>query len=218
MTEQERRAEEAAAAASTDHEEEQERPVIHDRRRIDPETGKLRQPEPSAEGSGPAPAAQAEEPAAAEGDALAKAQAEAAEAADQLARRNADLYNLQQEYNAFVRRSRSEASVSRQAGVAEVAEALLGVLDEIELARRHGDLTGPFQSIAEKLEQVLSQRFGLERFGQVGEQFDPAVHEALMHTTDADAEGVTVSQVLQPGYRLGERVLRAARVATTSAE
>jgi molecular chaperone GrpE len=90
------------------------------------------------------------------------------------------------------------------------------VLDDIHLARQHGDLeSGPFAAIADKLEATLG-RFGLSRFGQPGETFDPTVHEALMHTEAELAEGTTattVVQVLQPGYRSGERVLRAARVA-----
>jgi molecular chaperone GrpE len=89
------------------------------------------------------------------------------------------------------------------------------VLDDIQLARQHGDLeSGPFVSIAEKLEGSLT-RFGVERFGEPGTPFDPAVHDALMHVDDELAEGTdvtTVVGVLQPGYRLGERVLRPARV------
>ena len=155
---------------------------------------------------------------AAEDDPLAQARAEAADLQDQLARRNADVYNIQQEYARYVRRSKADAANQRQAGVHEVLESLMGVLDEVELARQHGDLTGPFASIAEKLEQTLSQRFQLTRFGEVGEEFDPEVHEALMHATDSEATATTVTQVLQPGYRAGEKVLRAARVAVTSPE
>ncbi|MFH5821688.1 nucleotide exchange factor GrpE [Georgenia sp. AZ-5] len=220
-----------------------EKPVVTDKRRIDPETGRARHREEaapqgtaeagSAQGEpasapadataadgAPAGSATAEAPSAApaEGDELAKAQAEALDLADQLARRNADVYNLQQEYNAYVRRSKNDAAGQRQAGAYDVIEALLSVLDEIELARQHGDLTGPFASIAEKLEGALAQRFSVERYGTPGEEFDPAVHEALMHTTDPEATGTTVSQVLQPGYRAGDRVLRAARVAVTSPE
>jgi molecular chaperone GrpE len=93
---------------------------------------------------------------------------------------------------------------------------LLPVLDDIHLARQHGDLeSGPFAAIADKLEATLA-RFGLNRFGEPGEAFDPTVHEALMHTEAELAEGTTtttVVQVLQPGYRSGDRVLRPARVA-----
>ena len=72
-----------------------------------------------------------------------------------------------------MRRSKADAANQRQAGVHDVVEALLGVLDEIELARQHGDLTGPFAAIAEKLESTLAQRFDVVRYGAEGEEFDP---------------------------------------------
>ena len=137
---------------------------------------------------------------------------------DQLARRNADIYNLQEEYTRYVRRSKAEAGEHRQAGVQSVAEALMGVLDDLALAREHGDLTGPLAAIADKFENTLSGQFGIQRYGAVGEEFDPMVHEALMHSTDPDATASTVVTVIQPGYRMGERVLRAARVAVSSPE
>lgn len=149
---------------------------------------------------------------AAEGDPLAQAQAQAAQAADDLARARADLYNLQQEYQGFVRRSREGAASHRDAGAAGVVEALIPVLDEIELARQHGDLTGTFETTAGKLESILVEKYSLERFGAVGEVFDPTLHEALMATESSEVTEPTIAAVLQPGYRLGERVVRAARV------
>ena len=145
-------------------------------------------------------------------DPLAQAQAQAAQAADDLARARADLYNLQQEYQGFVRRSREGAASHRQAGAADVVEALIPVLDEIELARQHGDLTGTFETTAGKLESILAEKYSLERFGAVGEVFDPTLHEALMATESSEVTEPTIAAVLQPGYRLGERVVRAARV------
>ena len=145
-------------------------------------------------------------------DPLAQAQAQAAQAAADLARARADLYNLQQEYQGFVRRSREGAASHRQAGVADVVEALIPVLDEIELARQHGDLTGTFETTAGKLESILAEKYSLERFGAVGEVFDPTLHEALMATESSEVTEPTIATVLQPGYRLGERVVRAARV------
>ncbi|MFC7403477.1 nucleotide exchange factor GrpE [Georgenia alba] len=216
------------------NEEGYERPVVNDRRKIDPETGRVRSagtagggPEmvDAAEGivpedgSQPEPGGEAPEGAqGAEEDPLAQAQAQAADLQDQLARRNADVYNLQQEYNAYVRRSKADAANQRRAGANEVLEALMGVLDDVDAARKHGDLAGPFAAIAEKLEGTLGQRFELSRFGEVGEEFDPEVHEALMHSADPEATSTTVTQVLQPGYRAGERVLRAARVAVAGPE
>ena len=145
-------------------------------------------------------------------DLLAQAQAQAAQAADDLARTRADLYNLQQEYQGFVRRSREGAAGHREAGRAAVVEALIPVLDEIELARQHGDLTGTFATTAGKLETILADKFGLVRFGEVGEPFDPTLHEALMATESDEVDEPSIALVLQPGYRLGERVVRAARV------
>jgi len=136
----------------------------------------------------------------------------AAQAADDLARARADLYNLQQEYQGFVRRSREGAASHRDAGAAGVVEALIPVLDEIELARQHGDLTGTFETTAGKLESILTEKYSLERFGAVGEVFDPTLHEALMATESSEVTEPTIAAVLQPGYRLGERVVRAARV------
>jgi molecular chaperone GrpE len=95
-----------------------------------------------------------------------------------------------------------------------VLNALLPLLDDVERARQHGDLDGAFKSVGEGLEAVV-EKLGLERFGEVGEEFDPARHEALMTAEpNPDATVATCAQVLQPGYRLTSgRVLRPARVA-----
>ena len=140
------------------------------------------------------------------------ARAQAARLTDELARARADQYNLQQEYQGFVRRSREGAAGHREAGRAAVVEALIPVLDEIELARQHGDLTGTFATTAGKLETILADKFSLVRFGEVGEPFDPTLHEALMATESDEVDEPSIALVLQPGYRLGEKVVRAARV------
>ena len=165
-----------------------------------------------AEKAGEAEAAGSPESESSEPSELERARAEAAQAADDLARARADLYNLQQEYQGFVRRSREGAASHRDAGAAGVVEALIPVLDEIELARQHGDLTGTFETTAGKLESILAEKYSLERFGAVGEVFDPTLHEALMATESSEVTEPTIAAVLQPGYRLGERVVRAARV------
>jgi molecular chaperone GrpE len=178
-------------------------PVIRDKRRIDPETGELRHP-----------AAMAAEPS--DPDAAADTAVLESAAADLAAERLSDLQRLQAEYVNYRRRVERDRDVARDQAVGGVLEALLPVLDDIHLARQHGDLEGgPFAAISDKLDAVLA-RYGLERFGAVGEPFDPSVHEALMHTEADLGEGVdvtTVTQVLQPGYKQGDRVLRAARVA-----
>lgn len=133
---------------------------------------------------------------------------------------------LMAEYVNYKRRVDRDRADIQQRAIGDVLESLLPVLDEINLAREHGDLAdGPFRSIAEKLEGSLG-RYGLERFGAVGEAFDPMLHEALMHAPwDAsnedlpkDATSTTVVVVMQPGYRAGERVIRAARVAVADPE
>jgi molecular chaperone GrpE len=133
--------------------------------------------------------------------------------------RLADLQRLQAEFVNYRRRVDRDRDVARDTAVAGVLEALLPVLDDVHLARQHGDLSGPFAAIADKLEATLG-RFGLERYGEPGEAFDPMVHEALVHTEAELAEGTTtttVVQILQPGYRVtsggGDKVLRPARVA-----
>jgi len=244
-------------------------PVIRDRRRLDPQTGQVREaygatdapkpeppkgrgkhasngtpdvkakPKPPAAGApvkgAPDPAAEAvvaAEAAAAEAEAGtdvpapdatteealgdAAAASELAAALGQAEERLADLQRLQAEYVNYRKRVERDRSLASEVAVARVLEALLPVLDDVHLARQHGDLEdGPFAAIADKLETILS-RLGLERYGEPGEEFDPAVHEALMHTEAELAEGTTtttVVQVLQPGYRAKDRILRPARVA-----
>ena len=140
------------------------------------------------------------------------------------AERLSDLQRLQAEYVNYKRRVDRDRAVVQERAAQSVIEALLPVLDDIHAAREHGDLEGgPFASIADKLESSLG-KFGLERYGAVGEEFDPALHEALMHTAwpqDGSVEptgSTTVVQVLQPGYRAGEQILRAARVAVADPE
>lgn len=141
-----------------------------------------------------------------------------AELEEQLARRNADVYNLQQEYNGFVKRSKAEGLAQRDLGIAKVLETLLSVLDDAYLARQHNDLSGAAGTIVEKLEQTLATNFKLERYGEEGEPFDPNIHEALMSQTSADVDSEQIAQLIQPGYRQGEKVLRPARVGVVTPE
>jgi molecular chaperone GrpE len=131
------------------------------------------------------------------------------------AERLVDLQRLQAEYANYRKRVERDRDLSRDLAIASVVESLLPVLDDINLARQHGDLeSGPFVSIAEKLEATLA-RYGVERFGEPGTAFDPSVHDALMHVEEELAEGTevtTVVGVLQPGYKIGDKVIRPARV------
>ncbi|WGW12161.1 nucleotide exchange factor GrpE [Saxibacter everestensis] len=133
------------------------------------------------------------------------------------AERLEDLQRLQAEYTNYRKRVARDRDVARDAGVISVLESLMPVLDEVELARQHGDLNGPFETHSEKLVAALT-KFGFSQFGEPGEEFDPQVHEALMQQPSADVDVITVTQVLQPGYKLGDRVLRAARVAVAQPE
>lgn len=135
------------------------------------------------------------------------------------AERLEDLQRLQAEYVNYKRRVDRDRALVQEKAVADVLESMLPVMDDIHAAREHGDLSdGPFAAIADKLEGNLG-KFGLERFGAVGESFDPTVHEALLHqewdgSVEAqDSAATTIVMVLQPGYRTGDRVIRPARVA-----
>ena len=150
---------------------------------------------------------------------LAKALERIAAVEDQLARANAELYNQGQEYANYVRRSKEAIPGHKTAGQDEVIESLISVLDDIAAARAHGDLEdGPFASIATKLEETLKTRFELERYGAEGDDFDPALHDALMATTSADVDHPVIGQVLTSGYRRGDRVVRAAKVLVNNPE
>lgn len=137
--------------------------------------------------------------------------AQVAELKEQLARARAETYNLQQEYSGYVKRSKSDMSAHHSEGQKAVLQVLLGVLDDVQAARDAGDLKGPFEAIAKKLENTLETNFGLTRYGNAGEEFDPNVHEALMAQNGGEGEP-SIAQVLQPGYKVGEDVLRATKV------
>ena len=147
---------------------------------------------------------------AAEASEVLKAKAEAAEHLDALQRERASFTN-------YRNRALRDQDAARDRGVQDVLAALLPVLDDVERAKQHGELSGPMAAIAEKLDQSL-QKFGVERFGKVGEEFDPTLHEALMHSTDADATAATVNLVVEPGYKIGDKVVRAARVGVVGPE
>ena len=191
--------------------DEQEQPVVvNDRRRIDPETGQLREAEPGELADETIESAgrhAADEPVA----------DPAAEFKAQLDERTADLQRLQAEYANYRKRVERDREINALAAKGQIAGELLSVLDDVERAAAHGDLTGTFKSVSEKLVSVL-QASGLEAFGHEGEEFDPSVHEAVQHNTSAEVTGPTVTAVLRRGYRFGERVLRPALVAVTDHE
>ncbi|MFE2063302.1 nucleotide exchange factor GrpE [Streptomyces sp. NPDC059467] len=129
-----------------------------------------------------------------------------------LGERTADLQRLQAEYQNYRRRVERDRITVREIAIANLLTELLPVLDDIGRAREHGELVGGFKSVAESLETVAA-KMGLQQFGKEGEPFDPTIHEALMHSYAPDVTETTCVAILQPGYRIGERTIRPARVA-----
>ncbi|MFJ6721459.1 MULTISPECIES: nucleotide exchange factor GrpE [unclassified Streptomyces] len=129
-----------------------------------------------------------------------------------LGERTADLQRLQAEYQNYRRRVERDRIAVKEIAVASLLTELLPTLDDIGRAREHGELVGGFKSVAESLETAAA-KMGLQQFGKEGEPFDPTVHEALMHSYAPDVTETTCVAILQPGYRIGERTIRPARVA-----
>ena len=130
----------------------------------------------------------------------------------QLAERTADLQRLQAEYANYRKRVDRDRVTVREQAIAGTLIELLPVLDAIGQARDHGELSGGFKSVADSLQAVVG-KLGLVSYGQRGDAFDPKIHEALTHTYSADVAEDTCVEIYQPGYKVGERILRAARVA-----
>jgi molecular chaperone GrpE len=211
-------------------------PVIRDHRRIDPVTGQPRRGKHAAsQPAGTTGASRPGGPGAArhgKGDeagteaAPAPAPTPAPEASEtekaevlaakelrtKLAERTADLQRLQAEYANYRKRVDRDRATVREAAVAGALSELLPVLDAIGQAREHGELSGGFKSVADSLQAAVG-KLGLVSYGQRGDAFDPKIHEALAHSYSPDVAEDTCVEIFQPGYKVGERILRAARVA-----
>ncbi|HVE62457.1 MAG TPA: nucleotide exchange factor GrpE [Mycobacteriales bacterium] len=182
--------------------DEEPRVVIRDKRRLDPTSGEVR---PAADLPGPSEGGSTPEPA--EGSAA---------AGDRSAELLADLQRVKAEFDNYRKRvERDRLAVVEQAAARVVAE-LLPVLDDVELARQHGEVDGGFKAVTDSLISTLS-RMGLERFGEVGEPFDPTRHEAVLHSQSPDVDGPTCVEVMRPGYTFAGRLLRPAVVAVADA-
>ncbi len=129
-----------------------------------------------------------------------------------VAERTADLQRLQAEYVNYKRRVDRDRDLARQRGVEAVIADLLPTLDGIAGARAHDELSGGAKMIADEIEKVTT-KYGLVAYGQVGDPFDPQIHEALMHVEAPGYDVTACAQIIQQGYRLGDRVIRPARVA-----
>jgi molecular chaperone GrpE len=134
--------------------------------------------------------------------------------ADPVATLTADLQRLQAEYANYRKRVERDRAVAHESAVGAVLTELLALLDDVDRAEQHGELTGGFKAVADQLNSITS-RIGLEKYGTAGEAFDPQIHEALMHDESADVAVATATKILQPGYKYKERILRPARVAVT---
>lgn len=166
--------------------------VIRDKRRLDPETGEPRH-------SAAEPAESADIPKA---DALL------------LEERTRDLQRVQAEFANYRKRVERDRVAQAEAAVGSALGGLLPVLDDIDRARAHGDLTGAFKAVADQLEAVLG-KLGLAAFGEPGDPFDPVIHEAVMHEESPHVTQPTATTVLRRGYKHGDRLLRPAMVGVT---
>ncbi len=185
--------------------EDAERPVIRDKRRIDPVTGKVRTPDADpASGGGPGAATPADEPVSATEPAL-------DENAQLLAERTADLQRVQAEYANYRKRADRDRLAAGDLAIGRVLADLLPVLDDIDRAREHGDLTGGLKAVADRLQDTLA-KLGLESFGTEGDEFDPSIHEAVMHDESPEVTVPTCTSIMRPGYRHKDRLLRPAMV------
>jgi molecular chaperone GrpE len=204
-------------------------PVIRDHRRIDPVTGQPRRGKHAASQpagttgagrpGGPGPAKHGKgseavgETAEAEPTETGTAELLAAqELRTKLAERTADLQRLQAEYANYRKRVERDRATVREHAVAGTLTELLPVLDAISQAREHGELSGGFKSVADSLQAAVG-KLGLVSYGQRGDAFDPKIHEALTHMYSPDVAEDTCVEIFQPGYKVGERILRPARVA-----
>ena len=136
---------------------------------------------------------------------------------DEVAVLTSDLQRVQAEYANYRKRVDRDRITANEITTAVVLSELLPVLDDIARASEHGELTGGFKAVADQL-LAITTKFGLTQFADVDVPFDPNIHEALMHSTSPDVKETLVTQVLQPGFKFKERVIRPARVAVTDPE
>ena len=139
---------------------------------------------------------------------LGQAKKEAAEYLEALQRERAEFIN-------FRNRSQKEQERFRQHGIIDVLTALLPALDDIDRIREHSEMDESFKAVSTKIDKAF-EKFGVEKFGEKGEDFDPTKHDAILHKPDPQAEKETVDTVVEAGYRIGDRVIRAARVVVAS--
>ena len=190
-----------------------ERVVIRDRRKIDPKSDAKKASAAAESAAGAHRAADPEEAPVAE-DETAKPgpDAELTALRSELEERTHDLQRVTAEYANYRKRVDRDRGLAGEQATAAVIAALLPILDDLDRAREHGDLVGPFATVAEALTATLS-KFGLTAFGEKGDPFDPTRHEAVAHLTSADVTEPSCIDVMRRGYLLGDRLVRPAMVA-----
>ena len=136
---------------------------------------------------------------------------------DEVAVLTSDLQRIQAEYSNYRKRVDRDRITANEITTAIVLSEFLPVLDDISRAEEHGELTGGFKAVADQL-QTITTKLGLTKFSDIDVPFDPNIHEALMHSTSPDVTETSVTQVLQPGFKFKDLVIRPARVAVTDPE
>jgi len=138
----------------------------------------------------------------------------AAESKDPVAALTEDLQRLQAEFANYRKRVERDRTLAAEVAISSVLLEFLAVLDDLDRAETHNELSGGFKAVADQIISTTS-KLGLEKFGEAPSLFDPNIHDALMHETSEEVKETTVTKILQPGYRFKERVLRPARVVVT---
>ncbi|MGK5114278.1 MULTISPECIES: nucleotide exchange factor GrpE [unclassified Geodermatophilus] len=210
--------------------EEEPRVVIRDKRRIDPISGTVRVPAgeqpagartgadvPDRTAPGPAPSWAAQGEQMSEHETVAGQPAADDDLSRQLAERTDDLQRVTAEYANYRRRVDRDRQLVVDQAAERFAAQLFPIVDDIERARDHGDLTGAFKLVADRVLGLL-EGLGVAAFGTAGDPFDPSLHEAVIHDTSAEVDVPTATTVLRQGFRRGDRVLRTAMVAVTDPE
>ena len=138
----------------------------------------------------------------------------AIESKDPVAALTEDLQRLQAEYANYRKRVERDRALSAEVAISSVLLEFLAVLDDLDRAETHNELSGGFKAVADQIVATTS-KLGLEKYGEAPATFDPNIHDALMHETSSEVSETTVTKVLQPGYKYKERILRPARVVVT---
>jgi molecular chaperone GrpE len=138
----------------------------------------------------------------------------ATEPKDPVAALTEDLQRLQAEYSNYRKRVERDRALAGEVAISSVLLEFLSILDDLDRAEAHNELSGGFKAVADQILATTS-KLGLEKYGTAPSQFNPNVHDALMHETSSDVTETTVTKILQPGYKYKERVLRPARVVVT---